>query len=164
MKAPIYAIVGLVVLVALQTLWFYPQLPDPIASHFNAIGQPDGWAPKPFFFLIYAGVVALDTWLVWGLPQWIERRPDSQINLPHKDYWLASDRRPATFAFIQQQMGWFGVANLLLMVYVFQLVISANLNPPPQLPMIPIWTALGIYLLYTIVWLISFYQRFRRPT
>lgn len=164
MPAPISAIAALVLVVMLQILYFYPQLPDPLASHFNAIGQPDGWSPKSLFFLIYVGVVALDTWLVWGLPRWIERRPDRQINLPHKDYWLASERRSTTFALIRQQLGWFGVANLLLMVCVFQLAISANLNPPPQLPLIPIWILLGGYLLYTIVWLANFYQQFRRPS
>lgn len=164
MKVPVYATAVLVFLVILQTLYFYPQLPNPMASHFDVIGQPNGWAPKWFFFLIYAGVVALVAWLVWGVPNSIECRPNRQINLPHKDYWLAPERRATTFVFIRQQLGWFSVANLLLMVCVFQLVISVNLNPPARLPVVPIWTLLGAYLLYTIGWLVRFYQRFRHPT
>ncbi|HEY9616658.1 MAG TPA: DUF1648 domain-containing protein [Microcoleaceae cyanobacterium] len=164
MKYPIYVLTAVMLVVILQTLYFYPQLPETIASHFDALGKPNGWSPKSVFFVIYAGVLALDAWLFWGMPQAIERRPDRQINLPHKEYWLAADRRADTFAFIREQLRWFGVANLLLMVCVFQLAISANLNPPPKLPVVQIWTVLGAYLIYTIGWLVNFYQHFRRPS
>ena len=41
------------------------------------------------------------------------RNPNAVINLPHRDYWLAPERRPATFEFIRRQMMRFGTAMLV---------------------------------------------------
>jgi uncharacterized membrane protein len=35
-------------------LWYQPLLPDPVPTHWDALGQPDGWTPKP--------------WGVWMMP------------------------------------------------------------------------------------------------
>lgn len=39
----------LLVLVMLAiAAWFYPALPDPVPTHFNAAGEADGWTAKPW--------------------------------------------------------------------------------------------------------------------
>ncbi|PZN08885.1 SdpI family protein [Thermaerobacter composti] len=38
----------LLALAALATAAVYPRLPDPMVIHWNAAGQPDGWAPRAF--------------------------------------------------------------------------------------------------------------------
>ena len=45
------AVVGLLCAVA---AWYYPLLPDPVPSHWNALGETDGWTAKP--------------WGVWMIP------------------------------------------------------------------------------------------------
>lgn len=43
---------------ALQVTWYWPRLPDRMASHFNLRLRPDGWMAKRPFVLIYAVTMA----------------------------------------------------------------------------------------------------------
>jgi hypothetical protein len=85
------------------------------------------------------------------------------INLPNREYWLAPERRAETFAFMDRQLFWFGMATLALLGIIFQLVIQANLSPKPYLPSSLMVASLGIYGAFTAVWLIRFLLRFRKP-
>ena len=49
MKAQRGVSLALLVLAALQIAYFYPQLPDTVASRFDGAGRPNGWAPKGAF-------------------------------------------------------------------------------------------------------------------
>jgi uncharacterized membrane protein len=33
--------------------WFYPHLPDPVPTHWNAAGEVNGWTPKPWGVLVF---------------------------------------------------------------------------------------------------------------
>ena len=43
--------------------WYYPALPDPVPTHWNAAGEVDGWTPKPWgvwlFPMITLGIMAI---------------------------------------------------------------------------------------------------------
>jgi uncharacterized membrane protein len=43
--------------------WFYPDLPDPVPSHWNAAGEVDGWTPKPWGVLLLP-IVSAALWLM----------------------------------------------------------------------------------------------------
>ena len=43
---------GLLSLAILQAAWYYPRLPETVASHFSGSGIPDGWMSKQSFLLI----------------------------------------------------------------------------------------------------------------
>ncbi len=45
-KRGVIGMVGVVILAFLISLWFYPRLPDPMASHWNAHGQVDGYMSR----------------------------------------------------------------------------------------------------------------------
>ena len=47
-------------------------------------------------------------------------------------------------------------------VATFQLTIRANLAQDQRLPSTPFLVFLGIYLVFTIVWTVSFFRRFLR--
>jgi uncharacterized membrane protein len=144
-----------------QVVYYYPQLPEVIASHFNFEGTANGWQPKGAFFGIYGGVIVLLV-LVFSAPVlFMDRIPDSLINLPRKDYWLAPERRAETFSFINGQMLAYGNATLLFMLIVFNLAIRANLAPQKLLPSSIMLPLLGGYILFTVIWTIRFFLRFR---
>jgi hypothetical protein len=42
---------------AAQVLWYWPRLPDRIASHFNGRLEPDNWMRKGRFVLVYAATM-----------------------------------------------------------------------------------------------------------
>ncbi len=39
----------------LQMLYFWPLMPETMASHFDAIGNANGVAPRAVFFALYTG-------------------------------------------------------------------------------------------------------------
>jgi uncharacterized membrane protein len=34
-------------------IWFYPQLPDPVPTHWNAAGEVNGWSAKPWGVMLF---------------------------------------------------------------------------------------------------------------
>lgn len=104
MRTSRLAILLLLVLAFLQYAYFAPLLPERVASHFDAAGQADGWSSKTAFFVFNLAFVAGMALLFLGLTAWQGRIPSAWINLPHKDYWLAPERRAATLETIQRQV------------------------------------------------------------
>jgi len=145
-----------------QILFYYPQLPEVIASHFTFEGTANGWQPKRAFFGIYSGVLVLLVSIFLGLPLLLDRIPDSLINLPQKQYWLAPERRAETFSFINAQMLMYGNATLGFILVVFQLAIQANLTPQKQLPSAIMLPLLGGYILLCLVWTVRFICKFKK--
>ena len=70
----------------LHGLYYYPQLPDMVAAHFDAAGSPDGWVTKNSFMAVYIGAALFIVALFSGIASVIAQLPDSKINLPNKDY------------------------------------------------------------------------------
>lgn len=147
----------------IQALVYYPKLPFALASHFDAAGRANGWSSKSGFFQIQALVVALVALLFGGLPAVLSRFPDRLINLPHKDYWLAPERREATLASVAGTLTWFGCAALLLMLGVTQLVIRYNLQRSAGLASGPMWLLIGGFALCALLLPVRLLRFVRRP-
>jgi len=87
----------LVVFVA-QMVYWYGRLPDPLPSHFDAQGQVDGEMSKNGFYVLMG---LMNTFFLIGFPllgKLLGRVPNSMINMPNKEYWLAPERRDKTIA------------------------------------------------------------------
>src|SRR6478672_2276356 len=89
-------------------------LPDQVAMHFGARGEPNGWASRDgYLALMVAQVVVLPALLLVlkvGLPRWSPRF----LKVPNRDYWLAEPRRNASL----RRVAAF-VATLDVLVVVF---------------------------------------------
>lgn len=143
-----------------QAGWYYPQLPDRIASHFGASGMPDGWSSKASFLAVYLVTVGLTAVLLGLIGLLLVRIPDKWINLPNKDYWLAPERRAETFGFLSGRFLWFGSATLLLMIDTFHQVFRVNTGKAAGLE--HPWLSLVLYLLFTVFWTVGLIRRFLR--
>lgn len=155
-------LIFLAALAVVQTFYYYPDLPNTVASHFDWKGKPNGWMTKPSFFTIYLLLMLILLVCFLPLSKLLNKFPNSQISLPNKDYWLAPERKNETLSSINESVSWFGVATMLLMVYTFQLAIEANLTTTPILSSNIKW-ALLLYFIAAAIWLIMLYIRFRRP-
>ncbi|MGD9109814.1 MAG: DUF1648 domain-containing protein [Phycisphaerales bacterium] len=51
-------IIGAVLIAFVLSCWFYPQMPDRIASHWNAQGQVDGYTSKTLGLFLMPGMMA----------------------------------------------------------------------------------------------------------
>ncbi len=151
----------LLVLAAGQAAWFWPQLPETVASHFDGSDRPDAWSSRGEFFAVHGGVLVLTALVFLGLPRVIGRLPNSLINLPNKRYWLAPERRRESLDHLARQLHWFGAASTALVIYVVQIVIDTNISSEYQLSDTMVW-ALVLYGLFVIVWLVKLLSRFGR--
>jgi hypothetical protein len=138
----------------------YAQLPDVIASHFNARGVANGWQPKPVFFAFFVGAIALASLVAFGIPRIISKMPIDLINLPNKGYWLAPERKAETLAFLDRSFAWFGCALLLVVTMAVNYAIGRNLHPEAQLDPPALVYVLGGFFVFTIIWSIRSLTRF----
>jgi uncharacterized membrane protein len=146
-----------------QCLHDFPLLPERMASHFAASGAPNGWMTKSQFLEIYAltllPALAVEFWVA----RRISKTSGARLHLPNKEYWLAPERREATFAYFESFFAWYGCALLFLLVFAMGLAMRANLNPPPQLPTGPIVSALVAFVLFNVAALAAMFRRFSAP-
>jgi uncharacterized membrane protein len=140
--------------------YYYPQLPETMASHFGPTGQADGWSSKASFMRIYLIIIGSVVTMAIFVLALLPKIPASMINLPHKDYWLAPERRAESMAFIQRQMLWFTAALLLLLVDILQQSVRVNLGRAAQLEH-PL-TSLIIFGVFTLGWLGVLISKFGR--
>lgn len=145
-----------------QTLYYYPNLPEIMASHFDGAGKPNGWMSKQAFFLLEFVILAIVVGNSIFLPTIIGFLPDRLINIPNRDYWLAPERRFASFQRLSHHFGWFGVILLGPFVAVNQTVINANLSSQ-NLSSAVFWAILGAFFIGLIVWAITLHKTFRVP-
>lgn len=145
-----------------QLVYWFGRLPDPMPSDFDVNGQVDGHMSKSAFF----AVIGMTQFLfLVGLPllgKMLSHLPDSMLNIPHKDYWLAPDRRESTLSISLAVLiasswltGW-------LMIGVFQLTAQVGLNRRETINPDFVWM-LGGYLVAVFGLVIWMLYRFRRP-
>ena len=111
-----------------QAVYYYPLLPDRVASHFGASGQPDAWSGKETFVKIYLVVAAFMAVLFPGIGLMLRKAPASLINLPNKDYWLSPERSQETVDVLSRQFLWFGSGTLLLLLDIFHQSFKVHLG------------------------------------
>ena len=108
------------------------------------------------------GMMALVALVFLGLPRALSGTPNRYFSLPNRDHWLSPERRARTMTVIKEQLSWFGVATLLLILVTTQFTIDANLRDYPELPRGFMWV-FWAYMGYSAVWTVRFVTRFSVP-
>lgn len=142
-------------------LWYWPLLPDPMATRFNEQGQPTGWMAKLPATLISAALLTILPLFLIGSSLVIRWLPISMINLPNREYWLAEERREETIQWITTWMLWLTVSVTLLMVAINHLTFIANRDNTP-ISLFLMWGMLGLFVFSILVFLLFVFRRFRR--
>jgi uncharacterized membrane protein len=162
MKTQRVILIALISMSVLQIMYYYPQLPETVASHFDINGNPNGCSSKGLFIGTYIFVmfVTLCSFLI--LPSLFKYVPVSLISLPNKNYWLSPERKGETFRLITEKMLSFGNATTLFLIITFQLAFEANLNPASHFSSDTMAVLFGGFIVFTIVWTVTFIARFRK--
>ncbi len=126
-----------------ELAYFYPQLPETIASHFDADGVPNGWMSRRAFMGVMVSVSFITVIPTVGLALALPRMSGS-INIPNKAYWLAPERREETIAAISSAMIWMECAVMGLLIVLTFFVCRLNIAGTArlELPMLP---TLGVF-------------------
>lgn len=140
--------------------YYYPLLPDRVASHFGASGQPDAWSGKESFMKIYLMVIVFMAGLFPGIGLIMRRVPADLMNLPNKDYWLSPERRRETIDVLSRQFLWFGSATLLLLLDIFHQSFRVHLGKAQALE--HPWLSIVTYVVFTTFWSVALIVKFMR--
>ena len=152
-------LVGIVITLVQLTL-IGPQLPEKVASHFGADGQPDGWTSSTVLLILYGVLQFGGAALMIGLAKLIWILPDSLLNIPNKDYWLAEERRSQTLQINTNMLIFIAGLTAMFLAGIFQMIFQANLNNQQALPMALFWVELAVYLVLVIGVVVNLHRRF----
>jgi hypothetical protein len=162
---------------AICYVWFfacviatYGELPAQVASHFDISGRPDGWTSRESCVGFTLGLGILMPAFIVGMMAGAGRIPVSFINLPHREYWLAPDRRRAALALLLRYSLWFACLNVLFVTGLHGLIVQANLpihgahTQSPHLSGLGITLVAGGFVIGTIVWIALLLRHFSKIT
>jgi hypothetical protein len=139
-------------------------LPERVASHFGADGQPDGWMGRSGFLVFMAVFgIGISVFIV-GISYLSRFFPTSMVNVPHKQFWLSPGQRPATQAFLLVRSWWLACLMVLFMSGLHYVTILANRTTPVGMPGREFMVVMGVFVAGLIAWLFSLARRFRRPS
>ena len=138
-------------------------LPDVVATHFGPSGAANGFMPRPLyvrFMLIFVVLLPLALNFLIGR---VLKLPNTRINIPHREYWLAPERRADTVERLRRHMNFFGVLLAAFLCYVHWQVVQANTHSPPVLDNGRFSTGLAAFMVALVVWIVVLRRNFRPP-
>lgn len=148
-----FVIAWLALLAVMAATW--PLMPE-------VVGAPHKALPRDQHMALMLAVAAFCPWLTVFGGLMLARRAPGAVNLPNRDYWLAAERRDATFSDLGERLAQLGLGLLLLFA---GLHAREMLRAQPDWPQLPdaVWTACGAALgLAFAPWLIALRRRFGR--
>lgn len=137
-------------------------LPDTVASHFGLDGAANGCSSRAAYTAGMLAVVCGVPALVGVLPGWLGRRAGGALNIPHRDWWLADERREQTLQFVSAHGAVFALLLAAFLAWVHWLVVQANQGQPARLPFERVLPALVLLGLASASWVAVLFVRFRR--
>jgi len=142
-------------------LYYYPSLPERIASHFNISGEADGWMSKESFLVLMIVIFIFVNGSLLGITFLIKYSNDF-INLPNKEYYLNPVRKETTLKTINNFLMIINNLTITLMILINYLVINSNIGKSDKLSSSFIYI-IAVYLLTIIIVVIKMYSYFKKP-
>jgi hypothetical protein len=137
-------------------------LPEQLATHFDFSGRPDGWMSRGGYqaFMIAFAVVlpTIEVALLSALP----RLAPSSIRLPHREQWLAPERREETLGFLSRHGYWLGCLLSAFLGGVHLAIVAANQQQPAHMPRYALAWVLVPFVLAIALWIGALLVRFHK--
>jgi hypothetical protein len=138
-------------------------LPERVASHFASGGAANGWMAREAYVAIVLAMATLLPLFIVTMMARLPRMHPRRIRLPHRDYWLAPERRDATFATLAGFAWALACAITLFIGGMHWTVLEANATNPPRLAESAADLLAFGFGTVVAAWAIALYLRFRRP-
>lgn len=153
---PVLLVIAAAVFVVTHFVWL-DQMPERVASHFNAAGKPNGWMTRSahgtFMLLFGLGEPAFVLTLIWAM----RFLPSNLLNVPRRDYWHKPENYPKACAIMLAWAQTLAVAMLLWNTLFNWQIVKANLTSSPHLANADVGLITGVFLIAVmcfIAWLI----------
>jgi uncharacterized membrane protein len=156
----IFWIFTLIVL-AMQLGFYYPDLPDKMAVHFDSSGKPDNWSGKGTFLILMAlAIIICNIWV--PMTGWLMRKmPDNLISIPNKHYWLANEKSKERLISITRDMMAMVMGGVnLIFIYAMKYTYDINMGNSPEFRFLYIILPM---VFVTIVPIIYYLRKLRVP-
>jgi uncharacterized membrane protein len=154
-------ILGLIYLCFFSYLAFsVSSLPNCVATHFDGSGQPNGWMDRSSYILFMAVFSFVLPLFLIGISFTCRFFPDKYFNIPHRDYWLAPQRRAETFSYLVTHSLWFACIALCFITGIHFSIIQANSVTPAHLSTPLILGLIGCFVSGLVVWIVSMILHF----
>ncbi len=147
----------------IRAIYWLPLMPDKIAIHYGFNGTADNWGNKMEFIILMGGLMLFLGMLFFGLSALMTRLPDTMINLPNKEYWLAPERRETSLNTVAQLMKDIGSRTLLFFAVIFEITCRSNASLSLQIDTQLFFIVFGMYLFAVIVSIVYFVKQFSKP-
>jgi hypothetical protein len=159
-RSPLPALACVLAASAALLVWQSTQLPETVATHFNAAGKADGWMSRDRHLISSLAFGLLFPFLPTVIFALALRLPVKWVNLPHKHHWLAPERANETCRWLIRHGLWLTCLLMCLTTAVQALILQANLQSPQRLSPSLSLLALGGFLAGMATWLLVFWRRF----
>jgi uncharacterized membrane protein len=143
--------------------WSGSQLPERVATHFNLHGEPNGRMSRSAHQKLML-VVGLAFPLMVVLLSYATRfLPSFLVNIPHRHYWLAPERRSETQKYLVRHSLRLACLMVYLAIGIQFFTVQANKQNPPHLPMSLMWAVVAPFIAGVIIYVLVLIRHFRRP-
>ncbi|MGA2802551.1 MAG: DUF1648 domain-containing protein [Verrucomicrobiota bacterium] len=136
------------------------QLPERLATHFDASGQPNGWMDRTSYLLFMAVFGIGFPLFVPAISYFSRFLSDRLQNIPHRDYWFASERRAVTVAYLFRHSLWFASMALCFVMGIHASILHANSLGQAFLSTPLVIGLAGCFLVGTVIGAVSLYWHF----
>ena len=137
-------------------------LPAYVASHFAGDGTANGYMPRSAYVAFMLIVSISLPLVIFASARVLPHVPASLLNLPHREYWLAPERRAQTYAFLQDHTAHFATMLAIFLGFVHWRVVAANARHPAVLEPIVFVGGLLVFLVALVAWIALLAAHFRR--
>lgn len=152
-SAPRLAFTASVVLYAVVWVVAFVLLPERVPLHFGGSGAPDRWGGRTEALVTFAILGVAMGSLLGGVA--LARLPIQLVNVPHKEWWTATEERTARLrAMIRDDGLRLGAATMLLLSALLLLTVRAARLDEPRLDAAA-WVVIALYL----AWVLGFVWR-----
>ena len=132
-----------------------------VATHFDLAGQANAWMPRSTYLIFsIAFGIGLPVFII-GSGYVLRFLPVGPLNIPHRDYWLAPERRDETFDCLFRFFLRVACLEAIFLVGVQLLIVQANRQTPPHLSMSLVWGLTGCFLTIAAVWCGALFRHFK---
>ncbi len=161
-RTVLFVLVMTLIAAVVQSVYYYPKLPDQLPSHVTVSGEVDNYTAKSqLFVLMLSTIFGTAVFLTLGTLLALKKAPQL-VNLPNKEYWFTPEHKQNTIAFVFKIMVKLTIASILMMIVILQSIIWVSLGSL-QSPDLFIWSATGLLCAYCLIIIIQLNRRFRLP-
>ena len=139
------------------------QMPDRLATHFDAVGRPNGWMSRSSHGGLMISTALGVPGLIVLLSFLIHRLPPAVVNLPNASYWRRPENFPQACAVMRNWSLWLASGTILWMTFLNYQLVRANLSSPPRLDAGGTWVLGGMMVIIVGASLFWMWKQFRLP-